>query len=88
MEAELEDWKNGWFGLRLAASPREIEHLISLLQGLLEDPDQHFHIGSDYKAAGGLGDIELSVKDPETPDNLFLSSMALAPGDRMPGTLA
>ena len=86
MEAELEDWKNGWFGLRLAASPREIERLISLLQRLLNDPDQHFHIGSDYKASGGLGDIELSVKDPTTPDNLFLSGLALAPGDSMPGT--
>lgn len=41
MEAELEDWKNGWFGLRLAASPREIEHLISLLQDLLKDPDSN-----------------------------------------------
>ena len=85
MEAKLEDWKNGWFGLRLAASPREIEHLISLLQCLLKDPDQHFHIGSDYKASGGLGDIELSVKDPTAPDNLFLSGLALAPGDPMPG---
>ena len=85
MEAELEDWKNGWFGLRLAASPREIEHLIALLQGLLNDPDQHFHIGSDYKASGGLGDVELSVKDPTTPDNLFLSGLALAPDDPIPG---
>lgn len=82
MYAELEDWKNGWFGVRLAASPKEIEHLITLLQGLLQDPEQHFHVTSDYKAASGLGDIEISVKQStDEPDNLFASGFALAPGD-------
>jgi hypothetical protein len=80
MRAELEDWKNGWFGLRLAASAEEIAHLISLLQNLLKEPEQHFHVSSDYKAPAGLGDMEISVKHPEDVDNLFLSGLALAPG--------
>ncbi|MBX7221393.1 MAG: hypothetical protein K1Y36_15695 [Blastocatellia bacterium] len=58
MYSEIEDWKNGWFGVRLAASPKEIEYLIALLQGLLQDPDQHFHLTSDYKAASGLGTLK------------------------------
>jgi hypothetical protein len=81
MHASLEDWRNGWFGVRLSASPGEIERLISLLQGLLEDPEQHFHIGSDFKGDGGIGDIELSVKDPAETNNVFLKGMAQASGD-------
>lgn len=80
MHAELEDWKNGWHGLRLSASPSEILSLITLLQDLIKDPDQHFHISSDYKAEGGLGDIQISVKAQEDEDNLFLSSLAIPPG--------
>lgn len=84
MHAKIDDWKNGWFGVQLAASPQEIEQLISQLQELLEDHDQHFHIGSDYKAESGLGDIEISVKSPSESDNLFLSSLAMRPGESIP----
>jgi hypothetical protein len=84
MHAEIHDWKNGWFGVQLAASPQEIEQLISHLQALLADNDQHFHIGSDYKTESGLGDIEISVKSPSEPDNLFLSSLAMRPGETIP----
>jgi hypothetical protein len=84
MHAKLEDWKNGWFGLRLAASPQEIEQLIAQLQELLKDNGQHFHIGSDYKAESGLGDVEISVQDPSEPDNLFLTSLAMRPGESIP----
>jgi len=84
MHAELSDWKNGWFGLELAASPREIEELISQLQELLADHDQHFHLKSEYKAESGLGDIEISVKDPSLPDNIFLTGLAYGPGETLP----
>jgi len=79
VQAELDDWKNGWHGLRLSATPGEISQLITLLQDLIKDPDQHFHISSDYKAQGGLGDIEISVNTEEDTNNLFLSSLAIPP---------
>jgi hypothetical protein len=83
MRASLKDWENNWFGLELELNPTEIDRLITLLQALKSDPDQHFHISSDYKAEGGLGDIEVSVKQEDKPDNLFLSSIAMAPGDEI-----
>lgn len=84
MHAELSDWKNGWFGLQLSASPREIEELISQLQELLADHEQHFHLKSEYKAESGLGDIEISVKAPTKQDNLFLTGLAYGPGEILP----
>ncbi len=83
MYSEFENWNNGWFGVRLSASPKEIERLIAQLQKLLDDPNQHFHISSDYKADSGLGDIEISVKSDLESDNLFLSGLALAPGEEI-----
>ena len=83
MHATLEDWKNGWFGIELAIAAPEIDLLISLLQELKADPDQHFHISSDYRAPGGVGDIQVFVKPDDTADNLFLSSGALQPGDEV-----
>ena len=84
MRAELENWNNGWHGLRLSLRPAEIKHLIELLGRLQQDPEQHFHISSDYSAASGLGDIEVSVAGEGEPDNLWLSGLALAPGTQVP----
>lgn len=83
MRATLENWKNNWFGLSLELNPQEIDRLIVLLQKLKADPEQHFHLASDYKADSGIGDIEVSVKSSCEPDNLFLSSTALAPGNEI-----
>jgi hypothetical protein len=83
MRVSLEDWKNGWFGIELSIAAPEIDRLISLLQELKADPEQHFHISSDYKGIGGVGDIEVFVKPDDAPDNLFLSSPALQPGDEI-----
>jgi len=83
VRVNLEDWKNGWFGLTMGISVDEIDRLIALLGALKSDPEQHFHIASDYKAAGGVGDVEVFIKADEDPDNLFLSSTALGPGDRL-----
>lgn len=76
MNAVLEDWKNGWSGLRLALSAAEIDHLIELLGELKADPGQHFHVSSDYRGSGGLGNIEISVLGPSEPHNMRLSSLA------------
>jgi hypothetical protein len=83
MHTSIEDWKNGWFGVKLAMAPEEIDRLIELLRAVKADSDQHFHVSSDYKAVGGLGDVELSVKEPSQSHNLFLSGLALAPGDEI-----
>ena len=80
MHIAVEDWKNGWIGLRLAIDPTEIDRLIALLLAIKRDPDQHFHLSSDYKDSGGVGDIEVSARDPDQPHNLFIGGVALAPG--------
>jgi hypothetical protein len=84
MYAELESWPSGWYGLRLSLRPAEIERLISLLQTLQEDPEQHFHISSKYEGEPSLGDIEISVAGPSEPANMWLSGLALAPGTELP----
>ncbi len=81
MKAELEDWKNGWHGLRLSLRPGEIQHLIELLQHLQKDPEQHFHISSDYAGEAGIGDIEVSVATENQIDNIWLSGLATAFAD-------
>ena len=86
MNAELEDWKNGWHGLRLALTHEEIDKIVRLLQSIQADPEQHFHLSSDYKADGGLGDIEVSLKDASQPDNLFIWGVAQPPGATIPTT--
>ena len=86
MHAKLDDWKNGWMGLELGISRDEIDELIRLLRMIREDPDQHFHITSDYEADGGLGDITLYLKEPGEEDNLRLGGRALAPGESTTGS--
>jgi hypothetical protein len=67
MNATLDDWKNGWFGLGLGLAPAEVDALIAHLQRLKADPDQHFHIASEYKGNGGIGDIEVFIDSAATP---------------------
>ena len=81
MRAELEDRKNGWSGVQLGIHLSEIDALIASLIMIRDDPDQHFHLSSDYKASGGIGDIEVYVLPDGSPHNLFLGSRALSPGE-------
>jgi len=81
MHAKLDDWKNGWFGVQLGVKKEEIDHLIALLQMLKEEPDQHFHLSSDYKGSGGLGDIEVSIQSADQVSNMESLGRALAPGE-------
>jgi hypothetical protein len=83
MRVTLDNWNNGWFGVQLGISLAEIDQVVALLQKLKADPQQHFHIGSDYKASGGVGDIEVFVTSPTEPHNMSLSSTALGPGDEI-----
>ena len=63
MIAEIEIWKEGWQGISLGLSNEEIDQLISLLQKIKNDNDQHFHISSTWEGEPGIGDIEIYVKD-------------------------
>jgi hypothetical protein len=80
MRTELEDWKNGWVGVQLGLAPNEIDRVIELLALLKRDPEQHFHLSSDYRGTGGVGDITIYVQQPHEPDNMTTFGFALPPG--------
>ena len=84
MHSKLNNWKNGWFGVELSLKKEEIDELIALLQMLKDRPDQHFHLSSDEKGSGGVGDIEISVQSPKDPSNMMTFGRAIAPGSPIP----
>jgi len=79
MYAEIEKWKQGWLGLNLGLRNDEIDYLISMLNEIKNDNDQHFHISSDCKGKPGLGGIQIYVKTEEEEDNMYFTSLAIAP---------
>jgi hypothetical protein len=83
MHVEIKDWKNGWYGIDIGLAEQEIDQLIHLLNMIKEDPEQHFHISSDDSGEDGVGDIEIYIKEADTPDNMALMSLALGPGDEI-----
>ena len=83
MHSKIQDWKNGWFGVELGLKKEEIPQVISLLQMLQEDSDQHFHLTSDYKGGGGLGDLMVYVQPTEEISNMESTGKALAPGENI-----
>jgi len=83
MYSKLEDWKNDFFGIELGLSLNEIDELIELLQMIKADDEQHFHISSDYKGKGGIGDIVISQRYEGQKDNIFILGKALAPGEEI-----
>jgi hypothetical protein len=80
MHVKIEDWKNGWSGINVGIDPDEIDQFIVLLKMIKEDPDQHFHIFSDYKGTGGIGDIEVFIRSENEKHNMNLSDRALTAG--------
>lgn len=83
MHVKLEDWDNGWSGVHIGLAKPEIARLIELLQMIDADPEQHFHISSDYKGSGGIGNIEVYVSTAEQEGNMRLSGRALSPGEKI-----
>ncbi|KXK17910.1 MAG: hypothetical protein QY327_10480 [Fimbriimonadaceae bacterium] len=81
MHVKIEDWENGWSGISVGLDPDEIDHFIELLKMIKDDPDQHFHISSDYEGTGGVGDIEISIRSESEEHNMDFSGPALAPGE-------
>ena len=79
----ISKWKNGWFGIQIAIDSDEINRLIELLRMIQQDPNQHFHISSDWKGTGGVGNIEISLRWAEQEHNMHLTSRAYLPGERI-----
>ena len=79
MIAEIEQWKDNWQGISLGLSTDEIEKLISLLNKLKDDNEQHFHLSSNWEGEPGIGDIEIYVKDNKQKDNMSFPSLAIEP---------
>ncbi|MCC6140397.1 MAG: hypothetical protein IT389_07255 [Nitrospira sp.] len=83
MHVKIEDWKNGWSGISVGIDPDEINRFIELLKMIRENPEQHFHVSSDYKGTGGVGDIEVFIRGENEEHNMSLSGRALAPGETL-----
>lgn len=58
--------------------------MIGLPARLRDDPDQHFHVSSDYAGSGGLGDIEVYVSEADATSNMQIGSSAPAPSNETP----
>ncbi len=86
MRSEIENWNNGWYGVRLELSIAEIDRLIGLLTNIRNDPEQHFHMTSDYAGSGGLGNIEVSVAEANSNSDMSVNGLALAPGEFIPSS--
>ena len=83
MHIEVERWSDGKLGLSLGMCKEEVRALVSALQVIAADPEQHFHISSTGKAESAVGSIEVYIKTPAEPDNVSLSSLALGPGEEI-----
>jgi hypothetical protein len=71
MKIELEDFKTGWYGITCGLKSDQIDSLINRLKELKENHG-HFHFRSNYKGAGGVGDIEFYWEEDGSPDNMGL----------------
>ena len=80
MFVDMENWKNGWYGIGIGLEPNEIDSLIELLQMIKNDQEQHFHLSSEFDGEGGVGDIEIYIKEEKTKNNMKLLGNAIAPG--------
>jgi hypothetical protein len=73
MNADLEDFKTGWYGLTIGLKAQEIDELIRTLEEL-KKYKSHFHFRSDYEGDGGIGDIEVYFEKEGTTNSLSLES--------------
>ena len=71
MIAEIENYKTGWYGIRLRFDSEEIKKLIESLQLLNEGEFGHFHFENlDFTRKEGIADIEISLKGKDEHDNM------------------
>ncbi len=78
MYAELEDFKTGWYGIRISIREKEIDILIEQLKKLKREKNQHFHLSSTFEGESGVGDIEFSMQE-DGQDNMYVTEFAKQP---------
>ena len=71
MQADIDDFKTGWYGLTLGMKEKEIDALIEALKKLKANKN-HFHFRSSFSGNGGVGDIELYYQTDDQNSNLQL----------------
>jgi hypothetical protein len=84
MRVVVDELADNMFNIDLGLQPTEIDRLISFLEMLKSDHDQHFHISSNFDGACRIGEFTFYVKDPNEPDDIHLLGRALSPGDIIP----
>ena len=72
MRIYLEDFKTGWYEISLGVKKTEIDNLIDRLHDLKKGDIDHFHITNNFEGEGGIGDIEIYLKDDKEEDNIKL----------------
>ena len=72
MYTDIEDFRTGWFGVRIGIKEREIDEFISALQ-ILKQRKDHFHLRSDYEGPGGIADIEVYLQAQNVMNNMELA---------------
>ncbi|MEM7279924.1 MAG: hypothetical protein AAF385_17610 [Pseudomonadota bacterium] len=77
MKSNIEDFNTGWYGISLGLTESEIDDFIAVLQELKSEKT-HFHYRSDYEGNGGIGDIEVYVREYEEPANMELEPSVYA----------
>ena len=83
MFVDIEDLKNGWYVIGIGLDRKEIDSFIELLQMIKNDPEQHFHISSEYDGDGGIGNIEIYIKEDKQKNNMSLLGKALTSGEEI-----
>ena len=71
MQAKLEDFATGWFGLQVGLSDQDIALLIDKLNAL-RSSKSHFHARSDFSGSPGIGDIEFYWVESGADSNLVI----------------
>jgi len=75
MQADLDNFKTGWYGVLLGLNANEIDELIRALQELKKH-ESHFHFRSKFEDDGGIGDIEIYFKKDQDKNNMVLEVSA------------
>ncbi len=78
MNAKIEDFKTGWYGISISIRENEIDFFIDQLTELKESKNQHFHISSTSEGDEGVVDIEFSLQENEV-DNMYFTGFAINP---------
>ena len=66
MDVSVVDFKTGWLEVQIEVTKEDIDKLVFSLKNLRESiPSAHFHCSNDYKGSGGVGELEISLRDKD-----------------------